>query len=125
MTPDENWKEVKILSEDLSALLGVSEKSTKEFLTTLENLIIHRLTEQVSLSEETHDVEYSIELPYLGTLVVSVEGPRDLVSLSFVARNSFYRKVRKACHHQESSLNSQVASQLGEHLVNLFEKGED
>lgn len=121
MNPDENWKETKACSEDLSTLLGIPESSVQEFLEVLENLIIHRLVETL-LSEDTiSDKDFSVELPYLGSLVVSLSGSRDNVSLSFVPRNTFYRKIRKACHTLESPLNDQISSILGNHLSKLLE----
>ena len=123
MNPDENWKETKATSKDLSELLGVPESSTQEFLEILENLIIHRLVESL-LSEDTiSEKDFSVELPYLGSLIVSLSGSRDNVSLSFVPRNTFYRKIRRACHTLESPLNAQISSILGGHLAKSYEEG--
>lgn len=123
MNPDENWKETKATAKDLSVLLGVPESSTQNFLEVLENLIIHKLVESLSSEEDISDKDFSVELPYLGSLIVSLSGSRDSVSLSFVPRNTFYRKVRKACHTLESPLNDQVSAILGNHLSKLFEEG--
>lgn len=123
MASDENWKETQVLVKDIAQLLGVPPGMTKDLLKTLENLIIHKLVEAVSTEDNPSDKDYAIELPYLGTLVVSLTGRRDQVSLSFAPRNSFYRKVRKACHTLESPLTEQVGEILGEHFVNLYEEG--
>lgn len=123
MNPDENWKETKATANDLSKLLGIPESSTIEFLEVLENLIIHRLVESLLTEDKISDKDFLVELPYLGSIVVSLTGARDRVSISFVPRNTFYRKIRKACHTLESPLNDQVSFILGSSLSKLFEEG--
>lgn len=125
MIPDDNWKETQVYAQDLSTLLGIDSKSTQEFLVTLENVIIHRLVEVIADTPDKSNKDYSLELPYLGNLIVSLSGTRDKVSVNFVTRPAFYRKIRKACHDLRSPLVGQVSSELGKHLVKLLEEGED
>lgn len=127
MNPDNNWKETRATAEDLSKLLGVSVSAVEDFLVVLENLIVHKIVEALSSSDQSdsgEDREVSVELPYLGSLVVSILGKRESVSLSFCPRSSFYKKVRKACHMLESPLVSQLERVLGEKLLKMFEEGE-
>lgn len=124
MNPDENWKETRATSKDLSELLGVSVSTVEDFLTILENLIIHRFVEVISESEESLE-DVSIELPYLGSLVIStINGKGSRLSISFVPRQSFYKKVRKAYLSLESPLINQVNSILGNRLVEMLKEGE-
>lgn len=124
MNPDNNWKETRATSKDLSELLGVSVSTVEDFLTILENLIIHRFVESIAESEDPPE-DISIELPYLGSLVVStVGGKGGRLSISFVPRQSFYKKVRKAYLSLESPLINQVNLILGGHLVEMLEEGE-
>lgn len=120
MNPDNNWRETRATAEDMSLLLGVSVTDTENFLKVLENLIIHRLVEELADSE-AEDV--SIELPYLGSLVVSRE--KKYPEISFVPRNSFYRKIKDACRTLKSPLTSQVEVALGQKLVKIFEEGDE
>lgn len=123
MTSDENWKETQVLIKDIAQLLGVPPGMTKDLLKVMENLIVHNLVELIAKEKNPSDKDYAIELPYLGTLVVSLTGSRDQVSTSFVPRKSFYRKLRKACHTLESPLVEQVGQILGEHFAELYEEG--
>lgn len=123
MTPDENWKETRVLAKDISLILGTPDKDVEELLKTIENLIVHKLVEAMT-TEEISNKDFSVELPYLGTLVVSISGSRDSVSTNFVPRRTFYRKIRKACHTLESPLTSQLCEKLGEHYATLYEEGE-
>lgn len=122
MVPDENWKETRLTAEDLSLLLGVPVSTIENFLSVLENLIIHRFVEKLG-DEDCCNNDYSVELPYLGSLVVSVNDSSK-VSLSFVARNSFYRKIRRACNMRESPLPNMIGQVLGESLVKKLEEGD-
>lgn len=121
MNPDKNWKETRASAEDLLLLTGVPVNVTEEFLKTLENLIIHRFVESLADSEDKCDV--SIELPYLGSLVVSND--KKYPEINFVPRPAFYRKIKNACHSLESPLTSQVSDDLSRKLVRLFEEGDE
>lgn len=120
MNPDENWKETRASAEDLSLLLGVSTSTTEEFLKVLENLIIHRFVEALT---DTESEEVSIELPYLGSLVISRQ--KKSPEITFVVRPAFYRKIKEACHTLKSPLTSQISAALGQKLVQKFEEGDD
>lgn len=122
MRPDDNWKEVRASAEDLSDLLNIPVRATEDFLTVLENLIVHKFVETIS-DEECRGKDIAIELPYLGTLVVSID-ENDQMSLNFVARKVLYRKVKNAYVKRESPLVSQLESILGDHLVRKMEEGE-
>lgn len=122
MTPDENWKETRVLCEDLSELLGIPKQSSEDFLLVLENLIIHKLVEKIS-DEDCKGQDISVELPYLGTLIISVD-ERGKVSEDFVCRKTFARKIKDAVNRRESPLVSQLGKVLGEHLVKKMEEGE-
>lgn len=120
MNPDENWRETRATAEDLSLLLGVPTSTTEEFLKVLENLIVHRLVEALADSESE---EVSIELPYLGSLVISRQ--KKSPEISFVVRSTFYRKIKDACRTLKSPLTSQISTALGQKLVQKFEEGDD
>lgn len=117
---DPNWVETRVLAEDLSKLLGVPVQATEDFLLVLENLIVHKIAENVP--EDSQGKDISVELPYLGTLVVSIN-ERNAVTTNFVIRNTLYKKIRTACHKKESPLTDQISNILGQHLVTLMEEG--
>lgn len=122
MRPDDNWKEVRASAEDLSDLMNIPVRATEDFLTILENLIVHKFTETIS-DEECRGKDIAIELPYLGTLIVSI-GEDDQVSLNFVARRVLYRKIKSAYVKRESPLVYQLELILGDHLAKKMEEGE-
>lgn len=121
MNPDNNWKDTRATAEDLSLLLGVSVQTVEDFLIVLENLILHKYVEKLS-ENDSADVDISIELPYLGSLVVSIS-EKGQISTSFVVRRAFYRKLKKATGSLESPLTSQLCKILGNQLVESFEEG--
>lgn len=121
MRPDDNWKETRILAEDLDTLLGLPKDITEDYLKILENLIIHRFVEQLEDCHDFRGKDCQIELPYLGSLVISVDDKNKL-STDFVVRDTFYRKLRNAFHSKESPLISQCGKILGEELVKKFEE---
>lgn len=123
MIPDDNWKETRILAEDISKLLGIPTQSTEDYLCVLENLIIHRLIELVNDSTDVTNKDYSVELPYLGTLIVSVSDSNKLTT-SFVCRSSFNKKIKSAIFQKKNPLISQISKILGDVLVSKMEDGE-
>lgn len=122
MRPDDNWKETRASAEDLSDLLNVPVKATEDFLTVLENLIVHKFVETIS-DEDCRGKDIAVELPYLGTLVVSIDD-NDQISLNFVARNVLYRKIKTSYTKRSSPLVSQLESILGDYLVKKMEEGD-
>lgn len=122
MRPDDNWREVRASAEDISDLMNIPVRATEDFLTVLENLTVHKFVETIS-DEECRGKDIAIELPYLGTLIVSIDED-DQVSLNFVARKVLYRKIKSAYVKRESPLVSQLESILGDHLVKKMEEGE-
>lgn len=121
MNPDNNWKDTRASAEDLSLLLGVSTQTVEDFLVVLENLIIHKYIEELSKTDES-TADISIELPYLGSLIVSTN-EKGQISTSFAVRRTFYRKLKKATNLMESPLTSQLCKILGNQLVEKFEEG--
>lgn len=125
MNPDANWKETRILAEDLDTLLGIPVGTSEDFLTVLENLIIHRFVEILRDTDQRDTTDYSIELPYLGTLVITPTGKKKLqLSISFSPRSVLYRKLKSAYFSHESPLVTQLGKLLGDQLVSKFENGE-
>lgn len=122
MNPDENWKETRLTAKDLSVLLGVSVSTVEEFLVVVENLLIHKLVETLSEVDDIGNTDVCIELPYLGSLVISIDKRK--VSTNFVVRPSLYRKIKKACSSLESPLTEQLGEILGECLLKKYEEGE-
>lgn len=120
MKPDDNWAETRILAEDLDTLLGIPKGVSEDYLKVLENLIVHRLVEQVREEKDFRGKDCQIELPYLGSLIISIDN-KNKISTNFVVRDTFYRKIRKAFHTKESPLVSQCSKILGEDLLNKFE----
>lgn len=121
MRPDDNWKETRILAEDLDTLLGLPKDITEDYLKILENLIVHRFVEQLEDCQDFRNKDCQIELPYLGSLVISVN-EKNKISTDFVVRDTFYRKLRNALYSKESPLVSQCGKILGEDLVKRFEE---
>jgi len=120
MNPDNNWIETRLYAQDLSSLLGIPVQATENFLLVLENLIVHKIAERVP--EDSHNKDISIELPYLGSLIISIDS-KNKVTTNFVIRNALYKKIRTACHKKESPLSDQISNILGDHLVHLMEEG--
>lgn len=121
MRPDDNWKEVRLLAEDLDTLLGLPKEVSEDYLKILENLIVHRFIETIS-NEDFRGKDCQVELPYLGSLVVSVD-ESDKLSLNFIPRSTFYRKIKNAYYKRESPLVTQCAEILGQDLVKKYEEG--
>lgn len=122
MKSDNNWKETRLLAEDLSNLIGLSPEMTENFLKIIENLIIHKFLEVVS--EEDNDLkgkDIQIELPYLGSLIISIND-KDKLTTDFVVRNIFFRKLKSAYYSRESPLTEQVEKILGQQLSHEFEE---
>lgn len=115
---DDNWYETQATIQDMSDLLGISPEAIDEFLHTLENLIVHRFLE--SVPEGSRDYEVAIELPYLGSLVVSKEKGR--LSTLFTSRRKFWRKLNQAAIHGTDPLVDQLGEVLGKQLVKKFEE---
>lgn len=122
MKPDDNWKETRLLAEDISQLLNIPRGVTEDYLSVVENLIIHKFIECTN-GEDIRGQEVSIELPYLGSLIVSVD-EKGHITTSFVVRNVFYRKLKNAYQKHESPLVSQLGDILGKALVERMEEGE-
>lgn len=123
MRSDDNWKATRDLTEDLEDLTGIPKEVSEDLLMIIENLIIHKFIEAVA------DKDYDgkgccIVLPYLGSLDI-VTDDRNQISLNFIPRNSFTRKIKSAYYNQESPLVVQCAKILGEDLVNKFKEGSD
>lgn len=121
MRPDDNWKETRLLAEDISQLLNIPRGVSEDYLTVVENLIIHKFIECVN-GEDIRGQEVSIELPYLGSLIISVDD-RGHLETSFVVRSSFYRKLKNAYQKNESPLVTQLGAILGQSLVEKMEEG--
>lgn len=122
MRPDDNWRETRASAEDLSELLGIHPKATEDFLVVLENLIVHRFLEAIS-DDDCSGKDISIELPYLGTLVVSFDD-HDQISTNFVIRKVLQRKIKTAYLKRTSPLVSQLETILGDHLVKKMQEGD-
>lgn len=122
MRPDDNWRETRLLAEDLDVLLGLPKNVTEDYLKILENLIIHRFVEKIADEEDFRGKDYQIELPYIGSLIVSIS-ENSKISTDFVVRNSFYRKLKSACFSKTSPLVDQCADILGRDLAQKFEEG--
>lgn len=120
MKPDNNWINTRVITKDLETILGVPVHLSEDYLITIENLIIHKFIE-VSMDQDAED--YQIELPYLGSLVISPL-PHHKLSVEFTPRKSFYNKLCKAYYDKESPLIIQCAKALGGTLSNKFEEGD-
>lgn len=123
MKPDDNWKETRLLCDDISNLLDIPRGVSEDYLTVLENLIIHKFAEAVCLEEDCRGKDFSIELPYLGSLIVSIDS-KNHMSVNFAVRSAFYKKLRAAYTRKESPLTSQMYSILGDLLIEKMEEGE-
>lgn len=118
---DCNWKETKLTIQDLSTLLGVSTKTLKEFFEVVENLLVHKFLEEVLKSDSLEDTDIEVALPYLGSLVLSLN--KKNISTNFVIDNNLYKKLKKAYLSKESPLTDQICKLLGKDLLDKFEDG--
>lgn len=124
MIPDDNWKQTRILAEDMSDLLAnVSVEDTETFLKVLESLIVHRFVEETIKVNDFRGKDCEIDLPYLGSLVISIDD-KNKMSINFTARKVFERKLRAAYVHHESPLPNTMSKLLGKHLVSKMEDGD-
>lgn len=121
MKVDDNWKQTRVLAQDLNKLLNLPTETSEKYLQILENLIVHKFLESV-LSKEDNTC-YEIELPYLGTLIIEVTDKGHL-STDFVVRPLFFKKLQAAYNTNESPLIQQCTDLLSEKLVKQFEEGE-
>ena len=122
MKSDDNWKETRLLAEDLQNLIGLPSKVTEDYLKIIENLLIHKFLEVVMETDDFKGKDCQIELPYLGSLVISVDD-KDKLHVDFTVRNIFYRKLKSAYYNRESPLTEQLEKILGQELVQRFEEG--
>lgn len=120
MNPDNNWKETRLLSQDLSEILGVPVQATEDFLLVMENLIIHKFIETIS-DEDFRGKDCQIELPYLGSLVISVDD-KNRMNINFVVRKSFYKKIKNAYNNKNNPLSDQLCKILGYKLSQIIEE---
>ena len=123
MNPDQNWKETKVVTQDVETILEVPCNEVNEILSLVEKLAVHRFVELLS-DHEFKDKDVAIELPYLGTLVLSINN-RGKITYNFVVRNSVYREFRDAYRNRKSPLESDLSKRLGSELVKRFEGGEE
>ena len=121
MKADENWKETRVLTSDLEELLGIPKETSEEYLKVLENLIIHKFVEELLDTNSFIEKDCAIELPYLGTLIISVNKGNS-ISTSFAPRRTFYNKIKEAYSTKQSPLIVQCEDLLrDEYLNNLKE----
>lgn len=123
MNPDQNWKETKVITQDVETVLEVPCNEVNEILSLVEKLAIHRFVEILS-DHEFKDKDVAIELPYLGTLILSINS-RGKITYNFVVRNSMYREFRDAYRNRKSPLESELSKKLSSELVKRFEGGEE
>lgn len=123
MNPDQNWKETKVVTKDVETILEVPCNEVNEILSLVEKLAIHRFVEILS-DHEFKDKDVAIELPYLGTLILSINS-RGKITYNFVVRNSMYREFRDAYRNRKSPLESDLSKKLSSELVKRFEGGEE
>lgn len=123
MNPDQNWKETKVITQDVETVLEVPRNEVNEILSLVEKLAIHRFVEILS-DHEFKDKDVAIELPYLGTLILSINS-RGKITYNFVVRNSMYREFRDAYRNRKSPLESELSKKLSSELVKRFEGGEE
>lgn len=123
MNADDNWKETRLLAEDLENLLGVPKNINEDYLKIIENLIIHKFVEQILDDDESINNDYCIELPYLGSLIISINSINQL-DINFVPRTAFYKKIRNAYIKKESPLLDQCTKILSNEYVKRFEESD-
>lgn len=123
MNPDQNWKETKVVTQDVETVLEVPCNEVNEILSLVEKLAIHRFVEILS-DHEFKDKDVAIELPYLGTLILTISS-RGKITYNFVVRNSMYREFRDAYRNRKSPLESDLSKKLSSELIKRFEGGEE
>ncbi len=123
MRSDENWKETRATAQDMELLTGVPVSITENYLKLLENLILHKFTEQVSTNKDLRGTDCQITLPYLGDLIVSISDNSQLTT-SFVVRPSFYKKLIKCYTKKESPLITQISTLVEDEFVRKFNANE-
>ena len=122
---DENWEETRFLVQNVSKFLEKDPKEVDEVLKTCENFVIHRFLEMYLEDEDHTGKDYAVELPYLGTLIISFS-TKVSSTYTFVPRKQFVKKLKRAYNQEESPLVEQLTKKLGEKLVADYkiEKGE-
>lgn len=85
----------------------------------MENLLIHKFIELLNNEDITEDKDYNIELPYLGSFIVSITDKGRIIT-NFTAKSSFYKKIKSAYLTRESPLVSQCGSILGKDLADKY-----
>ena len=122
---DENWEETRFLAQNVAKFLNKDPKEVEEILRTCEDFLVHRFLEMYLEDEDHTGKDYAIELPYLGTLVVSFN-TKVSCTYSFTPRKQFIKKLKRAYNQEESPLVEQLTKKLGDKLVTEYkiEKGE-
>lgn len=119
---DNNWKQTRVTSEELSELLGIPVSTVENFFEVLENLILHKLLEEMG-SGSTIGKDFEIILPYLGSVVISW-GAYNRISYGFSLRTVFFRKLKKMHYTRTSPLAEQLCNLVSKDLLNKFDEGE-
>lgn len=123
MRVDDNWKKTRILAQDIDQLLGLPVETSEKYLQVLEDLIIHNFLELVLSTDTKDETVFELELPYLGTLIITVKNGKHL-STDFVARPLFNKKLQTAYTAEKSPLVHTCVDLLSKKLVKQFEEGE-
>lgn len=121
MNVDDNWKETRLLAEDIDKLLGIPSETSEKYLTILSSLIIHKFLESL-LDNESKAGTYQINLPYVGSLLVEIN-EKGQISTDFVVRGSFYKALKRAYTSHESPLVNLCTDYLSEDLLKRYKEG--
>lgn len=126
MISDGNWHETRVEAQDIADLCGLPLKTVESFLVVVENVILHSFYEQYRGRDRKSDMDdFSVTLPYLGDLVISVDSKKDSdeksVSIGYVPRKAFYEKIKGITEGQLSPLTRQIYKELGAMLKENFE----
>ncbi len=126
MKVDENWKQSRILAQNINRLLELPVETSEKYLQIVEEVILHTFLEMVlSAGEESNpglDQVFEIELPYLGTLVITAHDKH--LSTDFVVRPTFYKKLQNVYLKKVSPIIQTCNELLSQELVKQFEEGE-
>lgn len=121
MRPDDNWRETRAYASDVSSLDDkVDTKDVERIFNEVEDVIVHRFIELLNDMEDCQGTDVQIELPYLGSLVISFDDSGKM-SYNFVVRQVLSKKLKSAYTSRESPLTEKYAKLLSDKFIKNLE----
>lgn len=118
--PDINAKEASDNAKIIGTLLNVRPKDIEHILWMNCLVSMHKLSNTV-LDADTQLKEYKIEIPYMGVLILKVEGKK-IIDTAFEPEDYLLKEINKTISTGESRLISVARSHVGERINQKYKE---